>query len=64
MRKAELWRDALASGIDQKADFASIKVNHSIPAHFRKQSSIRGRTHTSSLLSAVMAFSFRRSTAK
>ena len=41
-----------------------MRVNHSMPAHFRKQSSIRGRTHTSSLLSAVMAFSFRRSTAK
>ncbi len=41
-----------------------MRVNHSMPAHVRKQSSIRGSTDTSSLLSAVMAFSFRRSTAK
>ena len=47
-------REARAKGIDQKADRASMQVNHFIPAHFRKHSSIRGRSQTSSPFSAVI----------
>ena len=62
--KAVDRREARASGIDQKAERASMHVNHCMPAHRRKHSSIRGSSHTSSPFSAVIWFSLRKSTAK
>jgi hypothetical protein len=59
---AELWREARASEIDQKADQASIRVNQCMPLHLRRQSSMRGKFHTLSPVSAVMLLSLRRST--